>query len=139
MANTTATKQVDALGFDRMEIANVRRCYAANKTNYAKLNKLYEKVAAISKDVETLKAQINAWDGPVLQMSKEKLGVELSSEEILLAHTDFEKFCEVHPEFKKEAPEATAEETQEPVPEVADAPQPEAEAAVAQPEGPEIN
>ena len=39
MANQNA-KQVDVLGFDRMEIANVRRCYAANKVNYTKLNKL---------------------------------------------------------------------------------------------------
>ena len=43
MANQTA-KQVDVLGFDRMEIANVRRCYAANKVNYTKLNKLYKKL-----------------------------------------------------------------------------------------------
>ena len=100
MANQNA-KQVDALGFDRMEIANVRRSYGANKVNYSKLNKLYEKAAALKGQIDTLLEQIKVWDAPARALALEKVGVELSSEEILLAHTEPDKFFEVHPELKK--------------------------------------
>ena len=110
MANQPA-KQVDVLGFDRMEIANVRRSYGANKVNYSKLNKLYEKAAALKSQIDSLLEQIKVWDAPARALALEKVGVELSSEEILLAHTEPEKFFEVHPELKRE--EAPAEVTQE--------------------------
>jgi len=107
MANQTA-KQVDALGFDRMEIANVRRCYMANKVNYKNLNKLYEKAAVLKAQIDNLKAAIDTWDAPVHQLSESKLGVILSSEEIMIAHEDIEKFYELHPEMR---PAEAAEET----------------------------
>ena len=110
MANQTA-KQVDVLGFDRMEIANVRRCYAANKLNYTKLNKLYEKATGLKAEIDNLKESIKTWDAPARQLALQKVGVELSSEEIMLAHGDPEKFFEMHPELKQEAP---AEETPAP-------------------------
>lgn len=105
MANQNA-KQVDVLGFDRMEIANVRRSYGANKVNYSKLNKLYEKAGALKTQIDTLLEQIKVWDAPARNLAKDKLGVELSSEEILLAHTEPEKFFELHPELKREEPVA---------------------------------
>lgn len=109
MANTNA-KQVDVLGFDRMEIANVRRAYGANKVNYSKLNKLYEKAAALKTQIDSLLEAIKTWDAPARNLAKEKLGVELSSEEILLAHIEPEKFFEIHPELKPEEPVAEAAE-----------------------------
>lgn len=110
MANQPA-KQVDVLGFDRMEIANVRRSYGANKVNYSKLNKLYEKAAALKGQIDSLLEQIKVWDAPARALALEKVGVELSSEEILLAHTEPEKFFEVHPELKR--PDGSAEAAQE--------------------------
>lgn len=112
MANQTA-KQVDVLGFDRMEIANVRRSYGANKVNYSKLNKLYEKASVLKLAIDTLLEQIKVWDAPARALALEKVGVELSSEEILLAHTEPEKFFEIHPELKREDGSTETEETQE--------------------------
>lgn len=109
MANQPA-KQVDVLGFDRMEIANVRRSYGANKVNYSKLNKLYEKATTLKGQIDSLLEQIKVWDAPARALALEKVGVELSSEEILLAHTEPEKFFEVHPELRRET---VVEETQE--------------------------
>lgn len=101
MANTNA-KQVDVLGFDRMEIANVRRSYGANKVNYSKLNKLYEKATELKTKIDALKEAIKVWDAPARALAMEKVGVELSSEEILLAHTEPEKFFQLHPELRRE-------------------------------------
>lgn len=109
MANQNA-KQVDVLGFDRMEIANVRRSYGANKVNYSKLNKLYEKAAVLKGQIDSLLEQIKVWDAPARALALEKVGVELSSEEILLAHTEPEKFFEIHPELKRESEETVAQE-----------------------------
>ena len=109
MANQPA-KQVDVLGFDRMEIANVRRSYGANKVNYSKLNKLYEKAAALKGQIDSLTEQIKVWDAPARALALEKVGVELSSEEILLAHTEPEKFFEIYQEIKREEPIAEAAE-----------------------------
>lgn len=115
MANTTA-KQVDALGFDRMEIANVRRCYMANKVNYKKLDKLYQEANQLKAKVDSLTKIIETWDAPARQLAKDKLGVELSSEDIMLAHDDIQKFYELHPEMlpSEDQPEAEGE-TAEPV------------------------
>ena len=114
MANPNA-KQVDVLGFDRMEIANVRRSYGANKVNYSKLNKLYEKAAELKTKIDGLLEQIKVWDAPARALALEKVGVELSSEEILLAHTEPEKFFELHPELKPAEPEIEGN-TQGPAP-----------------------
>ena len=101
MANANA-KQVDVLGFDHMEIANVRRAYGANKVNYSKLNKLYEKATELKTKIDALKEAIKVWDAPARALALEKVGVELSSEEILLAHTNPEKFFQLHPELRRE-------------------------------------
>lgn len=102
MANVNA-KQVDVLGFDRMEIANVRRSYAANKGNYTKLNKLYEKAAALKASIDAIKEAIKAWDAPARALALSKVGIELTSEEILLAHTEPEKFFELYPNLRPES------------------------------------
>lgn len=104
-----ATKQVDRLGFDRIEIANVRRCFSANATNYKKLDKLYEKIRAIGESVKEVQAQIDAWEAPVKTLTEQKLGKVLSSRDILLAHTEWDKFVEIHPEYAEKAAEPTAE------------------------------
>lgn len=109
MANANA-KQVDVLGFDRMEIANVRRAYGANKVNYSKLNKLYEKATELKTKIDAIKEAIKVWDAPARALAMEIVGVELSSEEILLAHTDPEKFFQLHPELRREV---VVEEVQE--------------------------
>ena len=108
MANANA-KQVDVLGFDRMEIANVRRAYGANKVNYSKLNKLYEKATELKTKIDATKEAIKVWDAPARALAMEKVGIELSSEEILLAHTDPERFFQLHPELKRESEDTVAQ------------------------------
>lgn len=134
MANQVA-KQVDVLGFSRMEIANVRRAYGANKLNYTKLNKLYEKAANLKAEIDAVQDQIKQWDAPVRALSQEKVGVELSSEEILLAHTEPERFFLLHPELKPEEPLAEAAEAASVQAEEAEAPEAPEEAPA---EGPEL-
>lgn len=108
-----ATKQVDRLGFDRIEIANVRRCYQANASNYAKLEKLYAKVRALGDDIKQLQDIIDSWEAPVQKLTESKLGKALSSKEVLLAHNEWDKFVELHPEYATSQPEATIEQTSE--------------------------
>ena len=74
-----ATKQVDKLGFDRIEIANVRRCFQANASNYKKLDSLYAKIRSLGEDVKSLQDIIDAWEAPVKALSEKKLGKVLSS------------------------------------------------------------
>lgn len=95
-----ANVNTDALGFTRMEIANVRRCYAANKQNYTKLNKLYQKVAELKTQIDAVTEAIKTWDMPARNLAKEKLGMELTSEEIMIGHNNPEELYTMHPELR---------------------------------------
>ena len=52
------TKNVDALGFDKWQIADVKRAYASNKTTYTKMNRLAEKIKALGEQYEQLKREL---------------------------------------------------------------------------------
>ena len=116
------TKNVDALGFDKWQIADVKRAYASNKTTYTKMNRLAEKIKALGEQYEQLKAELAAWEGPVAVISNKVLGMELTSQEVLAFHKEPKLFAERFPEHPKsaeilsslaEAPETPAEETGE--------------------------
>lgn len=110
---TNPVKKTNPLGFTRMEMANIRRSYEANKLNFNKLNKIYEKIAKFQPEVDRLNGVIAAWDAPVKALSLQKLGVELTSEEIMLSVNDPEKFFATHPELVPQ--EETAESSEDSV------------------------
>ena len=119
------TKKVDALGFDKFEIANIRRCAAANKTNYKKIDAIKAKIIEYGKLLDSAEALAETWDAPAKKMSVEKLGVELTAREIMFFHENPEKFYEAYPQaaanFEQETPvgtegEAEANESNEPLP-----------------------
>ena len=115
------TKNVDALGFDKWQIADVRRAYASNKPTYTKLNKIAEKIAALGKDYEELLAQLEAWEGPVKIITQKVLGMDLTSQEVLAFHANPALFAEKYPEHPLSAElktpvDETPEETHEVTP-----------------------
>lgn len=107
-------KKVDALGFDKFELANIKRCAAANKSNYKKIDAIKEKILKLGKDLEAAEALADTWDAPAKQMSKDKLGVELSAREIVYYHNNPEQLYADFPELAasepENAPEAAPEE-----------------------------
>lgn len=109
----TPVSKTNPLGFNRMEMANIRRSYEANKLNFNKLNRIYEKIAKFQPEVDNLNATIAAWDAPVKALSLQKLGVELTSEEVMLSVSDPEKFFQIHPELIPQEQTGTAEATPE--------------------------
>lgn len=92
------TKNVDALGFDKWQIADVRRAYQSNKSIYTKMNKVAEKIEALSKTYDELKAQTEAWEGPVKIITQKVLGMDLTSQEVLAFHKEPKLFVEMFPE-----------------------------------------
>jgi len=108
------TKKVDALGFDRNQIASIRRAYASNKMNYKKMDVISEKIQELYKKYEALEKMTESWDAPAKQLSKEILGVELTSREILAAHENPEEFFASHP--RQSSGEDEAAPVDEPVP-----------------------
>lgn len=95
-----ATQQVDALGFNRFQIANVKRAFMANKAIYTKMEKLEEKIKALGDEYEALEAQTAAWEAPAKEVSKQVLGIELSSKEILAFHASPEAFYQAYPQHE---------------------------------------
>lgn len=109
------TKNVDALGFDKWQIADVRRAFASNKPTYTKLNKVAEKMEALGKEYQFLMSQLEAWEGPVKIITQKVLGIDLTSQEVLAYHADPKLFAKNYPEHPLSASlladEAPAEET----------------------------
>ena len=114
MANS---KKVDALGFDRFQIASVRRAFQSNALTYKKMDGIAAKIKELGAQYDALEAQTQAWEAPAKQISKEVLGIELNSRQILAAHENPEAFFAEHSELKPaaEQPEETPanEETKE--------------------------
>lgn len=106
MANN---KKVDALGFDRFQIASVRRAFQSNALTYKKMDGIAAKIKELGAQYDALEAQTQAWEAPAKQISKEVLGIELNSRQILAAHENPEAFFAEHPELKPaaEQPEET--------------------------------
>lgn len=90
MVNTT--KKVDALGFDRNQIAAIRRAYLSNKTIYKKMDAISEKIKTLVAQYDALEEQSKAWDAPARKISLEVLGKEMTSREILAAHENPEAY-----------------------------------------------
>ena len=95
MANN---KKVDALGFDRFQIASVRRAFQSNALTYKKMDGIAAKIKELGAQYDALEAQTQAWEAPAKQISKEVLGIELNSRQILAAHENPEAFFAEHPE-----------------------------------------
>ena len=109
-------KKVDELGFDRFEIANARRAAAANKTNYKKIDSIKDKILTLGKELDAAEALAETWDAPAKQMSKDKLGVELTAREVVYYHNNPQQFYADFPEAAINEPEnAPVEPTEEPV------------------------
>ena len=107
-------KKVDALGFDRLELANVKRCAAANKGNYRKIDAIKEKILKLGRELEAAEALADTWDAPAKQMSKDKLGIELTAREIVYYHDNPQQLYVDFPELAANEPEnASAEATEE--------------------------
>lgn len=116
------TKNVDALGFDKWQIADVRRAYASNKAIYTKMNKLAEKITALVAEYDAKKAELEAWEGPVKLITQKVLGMDLTSQEVLAYHKEPHLFAEKYPDhpasevIRTMTPEETAESVEaEPV------------------------
>ena len=109
------TKNVDALGFDKWQIADVRRAFASNKPTYTKLNKIAEKMNALGEEYKSLMNQLEAWEGPVKIITQKVLGIDLTSQEVLAYHADPKLFAKNYPEHPLSASllaeETPAEET----------------------------
>lgn len=98
-------KKVDALGFDRLELANVKRCAAANKGNYRKIDAIKEKILKLGRELEAAEALADTWDAPAKQMSKDKLGIELTAREIVYYHDNPQQLYVDFPELTANEPE----------------------------------
>lgn len=97
MAEIT-TKKVDALGFDKWQIADIKRAYRSNAMSYNKMKRLKDKIDALIDEYNSIEAQTFAWEGPVKVISNNVLGIELTSLEILRFHEHPEEFYAAHPE-----------------------------------------
>lgn len=98
-------KKVDALGFDKFELANIKRCAAANKSNYKKIDAIKERILKLGKELEAAEALADTWDAPAKQMSKDKIGVELTAREIVYYHSNPEQLYVDFPELATNEPE----------------------------------
>lgn len=105
----TNTKSVDALGFDRFQIAAIRRAYDSNKRLYKQMDTLTERIKALAAQYANLEEQAKTWEAPARTISMQVLGVELSPREILAAHADPQAFFEQHPELATQEPVVTDE------------------------------
>lgn len=92
------TKSVDALGFDKWQIADIRRAYQSNKPTYVKIAKLKEKIAGLGLLFNQYKAELEAWEGPVKLITQKVLGMEITSEEVMAFHASPEAFYEKYPD-----------------------------------------
>ena len=123
MAEIT-TKKVDALGFDKWQIADIKRAYRSNSKSYTKMNSLKEKINALVNQYNEEEEKTQAWEGPVKVITNSVLGMELTSLEVLRYHEHPEEFYAKYPEHPLSiaaasntgapAAEAPAEEASEP-------------------------
>lgn len=97
------TKNVDALGFDKWQIADVRRAYASNKATYTKLKRVSDKITALGAEYDGLMSQLEAWEGPVKIITQKVLGIDLTSQEVLAYHANPNQFALDYPDHPKSA------------------------------------
>ena len=97
MAEIT-TKKVDALGFDKWQIADIKRAYRSNSMSYTKMERLKAKIDALIAQFKEEEAKTEAWEGPVKVITNNVLGMELTSLEVLRYHEHPEEFYAKYPE-----------------------------------------
>lgn len=123
-------KKINVIGMDVFQTAAVKRNYMNVKPLIKERNKMEEKIAELSKNLEIKKAQIAANDQHTGMITKETCGIALTSEQVMwfLEHPEeFENFKAAHimPEAGK--PEAEEPKTEEPEQEVTETPEAEEE------------
>lgn len=124
------------MGFDRMQIAAIKRNYANLKPIFAKMDRLAVKVNAMIDEHRKLQANAVASDSYTRNMAKDVTGYDLTSDAVLKFHNDpeaWEKFKADHP-LEGENVAAPAEETPAETP--VEAPAGDAEVAPATTEEP---
>ena len=129
--STQKEKQLDCLGFDRMQLAAVKRNYQNNKPLYVRMEKLAEKINAAILEHRQLQADATASDLYTRNLAKRITGYELTSDKVLEFHADPAKW----EAFKQQFQTTNAPEVPE-VPEVSEIPQPAEESEMS--EAPEV-
>lgn len=113
--------KTNVMGFSRLEMAAIKRCYQNVKPIYRKIDKLTERVKSEEEEKEALIKEALANDEYAQKMSERVTGFSLTSREIL----DYAENPEKWQEFlnKEKAPEgetAGAKDNAEPVNSTAD-------------------
>ena len=113
-------KKINVIGMDVFQTAAVKRNYMNVKPLIKERNKMEEKIAELSRNLEIKKAQIAANDQHTGMITKETCGIALTSEQVMwfLEHPEeFENFKAAHMsedgETKTEEPEQEVTETPE--------------------------
>jgi len=107
--STQKEKQLDCLGFDRMQLAAVKRNYQNNKPLYVRMQKLAEKINAAILEHRQLQADAVASDLYTRNMAKRITGYELTSDKVLEFHADPAKW----EAYKQQFPATSVPEAQE--------------------------
>lgn len=89
--------KTNELGFTRMEMANVKRAFAANKGIYRKMETLEEKIKSLISQHDELENLSMTWEAPILELTNQRLGVKLSSKRLLEYCENPAKFFEDYP------------------------------------------
>lgn len=92
-------KKINVIGMDVFQTAAVKRNYANVKPLIKERNKMEEKIAELTKNLEIKKAQIAANDQHTGMITKETCGIALTSEQVMwfLEHPEeFDAFKSAH-------------------------------------------
>lgn len=92
-------KKINVIGMDVFQTAAVKRNYANVKPLIKERNKMEEKIAELTKNLEIKKAQIAANDQHTGMITKETCGIALTSEQVMwfLEHPEeFDAFKAAH-------------------------------------------
>lgn len=76
-------KKINVIGMDVFQTAAVKRNYANVKPLIKERNKMEEKIAELTKNLEIKKAQIAANDQHTGMITKETCGIALTSEQVM--------------------------------------------------------
>ena len=111
-------KKINVIGMDVFQTAAVKRNYMNVKPLIKERNKMEEKIAELSRNLEIKKAQIAANDQHTGMITKETCGIALTSEQVMwfLEHPEeFEGFKAAHimPETEEPKTEESKQEVTE--------------------------
>ena len=109
-------KKINVIGMDVFQTAAVKRNYANVKPLIKERNKMQEKIAELSKNLEIKKAQITANDQHTGMITKETCGIALTSEQVMwfLEHPEeFPAFKAAHGVKEESAEQEAGQSTEE--------------------------